>query len=262
MFMVRSKNFSQNVASVAIACSWTRSMRCPAFHRTNAMLTSSCAWVFSCDLIFTATFFGFPDTLLVHPLCPDEREHDPSGCRASGLTPELPVHVVLVTPLLVLPLLRLQALVGLPGVQRQPHRHFYLIDFMKFLVPARCGGFEKALDFTRAGYRIVQSTLLLSFFLQHRTNTDADLYPTDTSQLNKIVAATTDNSGRYVHHPASIFNALNWVNHSARPDLRGCSIAMWRLGSKTSKNPAAQQGGATISFMFRSCTISRSFAFF
>ncbi len=131
------------------------------------MLTSSCAWVFSCDLIFTATFFGFPDTLLVHPLCPAERERDPSGCRAPGLTPELPVHVVLVTPLLVLPLLRLQALVGLPGVQRQPHRHFYFIDFpRKFLVRARCGGFEKALDFTRAGYRIVQSTLLLSFFFE------------------------------------------------------------------------------------------------
>ena len=79
-------------------------------------------------------------------------------------------------------------------MQRQPHRHFYFIDFpRKFLVPARCGGFEKALDFTRAGYRIVQTTLLLSFFLQHRTNTDADVYPTDTSQLNKIVADTTDN---------------------------------------------------------------------
>ena len=165
MFMVRSKNFSQNVASVTIACSWTRSMHCSAFHRTNAMLTSSCAWVFSCDLIFTATFFGFPDTLLVHPLCPAVRERDPSGCRASGLTSELPVHVVLVTPLLVLPLLRLHALVCLPGVQRQPHRHFYFIDFpRKCLVPARCGGFEKPMDFTRAGYRIVQSTLLLSFF--------------------------------------------------------------------------------------------------
>ena len=32
-----------------------------------------------------------------------ERERDPSGYRASGLTPELPVHVVLVPPLLVPP---------------------------------------------------------------------------------------------------------------------------------------------------------------
>ena len=34
-----------------------------------------------------------------------ERERDPSGCRASGLTPKLPVHVALVPPLLVPPLL-------------------------------------------------------------------------------------------------------------------------------------------------------------
>ena len=32
-------------------------------------------------------------------MCPDERERDPSSCRESGLTPELPVHVVLVPPL-------------------------------------------------------------------------------------------------------------------------------------------------------------------
>ena len=38
-------------------------------------------------------------------MCPVERERDPSGCRASGLPPELPVHVVLVPPLLVPPLL-------------------------------------------------------------------------------------------------------------------------------------------------------------
>ena len=38
-------------------------------------------------------------------MCPVERERDRSGCRASCLTPELPVHVVLVPPLLVRPLL-------------------------------------------------------------------------------------------------------------------------------------------------------------
>ena len=30
-------------------------------------------------------------------MCPVESERDPSGCRASSLTPELPVHVVLVS---------------------------------------------------------------------------------------------------------------------------------------------------------------------
>ena len=34
-------------------------------------------------------------------MCPVERERDRSGCRASGLTPELPAHVVLVRPLLL-----------------------------------------------------------------------------------------------------------------------------------------------------------------
>ena len=204
MFMVRSKNFSQNVASVAIACSWTRSMRCPAFHRTNAMLTSSCAWVFSCDLIFTATFFGFPDTLLVHSLRPAERERDPSGCRASGLSPEIPVHVVLVTLLLVLPLLRLQALVGLPGVQRQPHRHFYFIDFPRhFLSPP-------AVEVSKKLWILLVPTTALSsrrFFSRFFAAPDQYVYPTNTSQLNKLVADTTDNSGRYVHYPASLFNA-------------------------------------------------------
>ena len=40
MFMVRSKDFRQKVASVAIICSWTGSMRYPAFHRPNAMIAS------------------------------------------------------------------------------------------------------------------------------------------------------------------------------------------------------------------------------
>ena len=54
-------------------------------------------------------------------ICPAEGERDPSGCRASGLTPELPVHVLLVPPLL-----RLQALVF--AVERQSHRHCYFLD--------------------------------------------------------------------------------------------------------------------------------------
>ena len=81
-------------------------------------------------------------------MCPVERERDPSGCRASGLTPELPVHVVLVSSvagsvppllvpsLLVPPLLRFQALVPpllrfqalVPMGQRQPHRGCYFLD--------------------------------------------------------------------------------------------------------------------------------------
>ena len=36
-------------------------------------------------------------------MCLAERERDASGCRASGLTPGLPVHVVLVLSLLVPP---------------------------------------------------------------------------------------------------------------------------------------------------------------
>ena len=64
-------------------------------------------------------------------MCLVERERDPSGCRASGLAPELPVQVVLVPPLLVPPLLvfalpRFQALV--PMVQRQPHRVCCFLD--------------------------------------------------------------------------------------------------------------------------------------
>ena len=34
-------------------------------------------------------------------ICPAERERDSSGCRASGITIELPVHVLLVLLLLV-----------------------------------------------------------------------------------------------------------------------------------------------------------------
>ena len=111
-------------------------------------------------------------------MCPVERERDPLGCRASGLTPELPVHVVLVPPLLVPsllvppllrfqalvpPLLRLQALV--PILQR--HRIAFAIFWIALgsFVFVRCGGYTNAPDCTRAGQRIVQSTLLLSFFL-------------------------------------------------------------------------------------------------
>ena len=86
-------------------------------------------------------------------ICVAERERDPSGCRASGLTPELPVHVVLVPPLLV----------PTPS---------YAMVVTKKLWP------------TRAGHRIVQSTLLLSFFccIGGIGSAGADVYSTDTSQ--------------------------------------------------------------------------------
>ena len=45
-------------------------------------------------------------------MCPVERERGPPGCRASGLTPELPVHVVLVPLLLVPPAVVGSAVVG------------------------------------------------------------------------------------------------------------------------------------------------------
>ena len=75
MFMIRWKSFRQKVASVSIPCSWTRSVRCPAFHRPKAMLASRCAWVFSCDMIFTPKFFGLPDTQVAHSFCiTDDRQ--------------------------------------------------------------------------------------------------------------------------------------------------------------------------------------------
>ena len=66
LFMIRRKVFRLKVASVAMVCSLTRPMRCPAFHRPKAMLASRCAWGFSCDLIFTPQFFGLPDTPFAH----------------------------------------------------------------------------------------------------------------------------------------------------------------------------------------------------
>ena len=61
--------------------------------------------------------------------------------------------------------------------QRQPHRVCYFWIALGSFVFARCGGYEKTPDFTRA---IVQSTLNSSLvFLQHRRHTSADVYPTD-----------------------------------------------------------------------------------
>ena len=75
-------------------------------------------------------------------MCPAERERDQSGRRASGLTPDLglPVHVVL----------------GCITIANS------WIDLGSFVF-AQWGGYETSLDFTRAGHRIVQATLRLSF---------------------------------------------------------------------------------------------------
>ena len=83
-------------------------------------------------------------------MCLAERERDPSGCRASGLTPERPRGA---------------------GSVAAGSAAF-----------ARCCGNENSVDLTRAGHRIVQSMLRPSFFLKHRRHTGANVYPTDTSQ--------------------------------------------------------------------------------
>ena len=100
------------------------------------------------------------------------------------LVPPLLFPPLLVLPLLVPPLLRVQALVGLPMVQRRPLRICYSLDCpRKFRLRQLWWLKKKALDFTRAGgHGNVQSKFLLSFFLQHRRHTSADVYPTDTSQ--------------------------------------------------------------------------------
>ena len=82
-------------------------------------------------------------------MCPAGRERDPSDCQASDLTPEPPVLQVLV-----------------PGGCNVNHIVFDISSItLGSFVFARCGRYEKAaLDFIRACHRIVQSTLLISFF--------------------------------------------------------------------------------------------------
>ena len=95
-------------------------------------------------------------------MCPAERDRDPLGCRASGLTPELPLHVVMFSPLLVPQLLRLQALV--PGVQRQRITiAMSWISIASFYF-ARFGGFEKGLDFNRAVHGIFSRRIFSRLF--------------------------------------------------------------------------------------------------
>ena len=87
-------------------------------------------------------------------MCPNGRERDPSGCEASCLTPEIPSfrrwyrgcnvnHIVIALSSIAL----------------------------GSFVFARCGGYEEALDFTRADHRIVQSTILISFFAAPEAHT-------------------------------------------------------------------------------------------
>ncbi len=69
VFRILSKYFRQEVASVAIAWSWTRSMRCPAFHRPMRCSHQVAPGFFHGILIFTPKFFGLHDTLLTHYFC-------------------------------------------------------------------------------------------------------------------------------------------------------------------------------------------------
>ena len=66
------------------------------------------------------------------------------------------------------------------NVNRIPFAIFWIA--LGSFVFARCGGYNKAPDFTRACHGIVQSTLLLSFFCSTGGYTSADVCPTDTSQ--------------------------------------------------------------------------------
>ena len=157
-------------------------------------------------------------------MCPVEREHDRSGCRVSGLTPELPVHVVLVPPLLVPPLLvpsllvppllvpsllvppllRFQALVPTllrlqslePMLQRQPHRVCYFLDCNRKFRLRLQWWLKNNSRLYYVGHRIVQSTLLLSFFAApeaYKRGRLFDGYITMETRHILIAADTTEN---------------------------------------------------------------------
>ncbi len=128
-------------------------------------------------------------------LCLAERERDPSGCRASGLSPELPVHVVLVPPLLVPP-------------------------------PSHAMVVTKKLWIPRAGHRIVQSTLLLSFFccIGGMGPTGADVYSTDTNK-------TQFNSSRH-----NGYQVASWVHDIE--ECKGSQLVAQLNGCGSSKSQA------------------------
>ena len=69
-----------------------------------------------------------------------EGEHDLSGCRASGLVPELPVHVVLVPPLLVPP--SLPAVMVTKNGHRPPHCPVDAWNFSNFFQHRRHAGVD------------------------------------------------------------------------------------------------------------------------
>ena len=100
-------------------------------------------------------------------MCPVEREREPSGCRASGLTPELPLHVVLVPPWLVPPLSWFRRCFVFRRwfnrcfVFRRWYRwcHVNRIAFAIFwialgrFVLARCDGYKKAPELNKTHFR-------------------------------------------------------------------------------------------------------------
>ena len=94
---------------------------------------------------------GLPVSLRL-AMCLAERERDPSGCRASGLTLELPVHVVLVPP---------------------PSLDVVDTNFKLWILLLSATALSSRRFFSR--------------FLQHWRHTSADVYPTDTSQWSLTI---------------------------------------------------------------------------
>ena len=146
-------------------------------------------------------------------ICPVERERDQSGCRASGLTPDLPEHVVLVPPLLVPPLLvppllvppllvppsrllvppllcfqamvpllvRLHALV--PMVQRQPHLVCYFLDCPRKFRLRPLWWLKQISGFYSCRSAHCQADASSLVFLQHLRHTSAFVYQTVQSTV-------------------------------------------------------------------------------
>ena len=124
-------------------------------------------------------------------MCSAERERDASGCRSSGITPELSVLVASWCWFR-------RCCFRRRFVFRRCYRgcnvkHIAIaiscISLASFVF-ARCGGYEKALDFTRAGHRIVQSALLPSFLFAapeaYRCGRLSEGYAYIVMKLNKI----------------------------------------------------------------------------
>ena len=86
---------------IAVLYLWLQNVRGSVFPRKCACCHSRCRWeTLRLDDADLDDEFRISVRLT---MCIAERERAASGCRASGLSPGLPVHVVLVRPLLVPP---------------------------------------------------------------------------------------------------------------------------------------------------------------